>query len=95
MQCIEKRLFSAEQYSVVQYGAVQLSTVWCSAVHYGTVQCNTVQCRGYICIVQTSKPTTVVGLQGSRSAVYLYMSHTAFYRHSNSDPPGNVARPGL
>ena len=37
------------------------------------------------CIVQTAKPTTVVGLQGSRSAVYVFMSHTAFHRHSNSD----------
>ena len=28
------------------------------------------------------KLTTVVGLQGSRSAVYVYMPHTAFHRHS-------------
>ena len=52
----------------------------------GPIQCISHNVRVWsICIVQTAEPTAVVGLQGSRSAVYVYMSHTAFHRHSNSD----------
>ena len=35
--------------------------------------------------VQTAEPTAVVGLQGRRSAVFVYMSHTAFHKHSSSN----------
>ena len=43
------------------------------------------QTNWYICIVNKDKPTAVVGLQGSRSAVYVNISHTAFHRHCISD----------
>ena len=55
-------------------------------IHKQTNACwNIPRSQRYICIVQKDKPTAVVGLQGSRSAVYVNISHTAFHRHCISD----------